>query len=204
VLRSQRRVAALCALALAAAPAIYMVSDEYFSRMETLKNVEGEASAASRIVFAKVALSMWLDYPFFGVGFGARNYTALSSHYLGQRNILGVHNSYLQLLVDCGIFAFLLYCALLFGTMLWLGRSAKRVKEWSPGSEYIPIAIQAAMLAFSVGAATHSFERYDFPYILMMCAAAWYRVERQLACNARNSVESELDIDDAVPSARLT
>jgi hypothetical protein len=88
------------------------------------------------------------------------------------------HNSYLQMLVDSGIFAFLIYCGLLFGSIFWLGKSAKFVRSVYPGQELIPIALQTSLLAYAAGASFYSHQRYDLFYILLLTTAAWYQIQK--------------------------
>jgi O-antigen ligase len=181
----------LLVLALFSFVPIYLVKDVYFARMATLPNYEEEGSAASRIRYAKAAFEMWKDYPLLGVGFGGRNYSARTGEYLGWKSVHGVHNSYLQMLVDSGIFAFLLYVGLLFGSIAWLGFSAARTRREHPGLECIPIAIQVALITFSVGGTFGSAQRYDFSYFLFMCGASWYIVVHRLREEAMRSASPD-------------
>ncbi len=180
VRRSRRKFWTLVLLVVFAAWPIYLVKDQYLDRLATLPRFEEEGSAASRIYYARAAFKMWMDYPILGVGFGGRNYSAMTAPYLGWTTRHGAHNSYLQMLVDSGIFALLLYGGLLFGSIRWLGRSAGKMRELRPDLECIPIALQTALITFAVGATFGSSQRYDFSYILLMCASAWHTVQRGL------------------------
>jgi O-antigen ligase len=156
--------------------------------METLENVHEEASAESRLLHAAIALKMARDYPLLGVGFGGFNYAALAPRYMDEFNpqLMNhvAHNSYLQMLVDSGIFAFLLYSGLLVYAILWLGRSAARMRDTNPPYEPIPLAIQGALIVFAVGSTFYSCQRMDLPYIFLMAAAAWRTIEAQLLAKA--------------------
>ena len=165
---------------LAVGPAIYLVREQYFARMATLANPEQEASAASRLLQASAALKIWSDYPVLGVGFGSRNYGAMVGDYLGSTDTHGAHNTYIQMAVDSGTGAFVVYVCLLFGTIRWLGRSAVQTRRTNAGLEYIPIALQTALVTFAVGGYFGSMQRYDFVYFLLMAAAAWYGVKQDL------------------------
>jgi probable O-glycosylation ligase (exosortase A-associated) len=181
--RSRRTWASALVLAVCLGGAIHMVQDRYVGRMETLENVHGEPSAESRLIHAGTALEMWRDYPLVGVGFGGFNYSALAPRYTEQTGGLAnhvVHNSYLQMLVDSGIFAFLLYCSLLAYTIVWLGRSAGRMRHVAPELEAIPLAIQGPLMVFALGSAFYSCQRMDLPYIFLMAAAAWRTAEARL------------------------
>jgi probable O-glycosylation ligase (exosortase A-associated) len=180
-LRNRRNFVPLLLLAAFLAGAVYLVQDRYLSRMETLENVRTEASAESRLQHAAIALKMAKDYPLLGVGFGGFNYSALAPRYMDEFNSKladhVAHNSYLQMLVDSGIFAFLLYSGLLVYAIWWLGRSAARMRDTDPQCEAIPLAIQGALIVFAVGSTFYSCQRMDLPYIFLMAAAAWRAIE---------------------------
>jgi probable O-glycosylation ligase (exosortase A-associated) len=196
LLRSKHKLLTICAIALASFPAIYMVQDQYFERMSTIADYKSEASAASRIEFAGAAIRTWEAYPLFGVGFGSRNYAALNRRFLGRDDFHAAHNTYLQMLADSGGFAYILYVGLLFGTLLWLYKRARLTTESDDlGSDdlgaNIARAIAAPLLVFAVGGIFGSMQRYDFPYMLMMCAAALHAVER-------NGVEEQTEGSEAL------
>jgi O-antigen ligase len=180
-LRNRRNFVPLLLLAAFLAGAVYLVQDRYLSRMETLENVRTEASAESRLQHAAIALKMAKDYPLLGVGFGGFNYSALAPRYMDEFNSKladhVAHNSYLQMLVDSGVFAFLLYSGLLVYAIWWLGRSAARMRDTDPQCEAIPLAIQGALIVFAVGSTFYSCQRMDLPYIFLMAAAAWRAIE---------------------------
>ena len=176
--RSDRKLLTFCTLVLAAGGAIYMMRDTYMDRMMTLKDVRSEASAASRLDYAVAAFAMWKDHPLLGVGFGRKNYSRLVGKYLGNSDDHVAHNSYLQMLADSGIFAFVLYTGLIFGTIGWLGASYRRMKWGYPDLRSFPAGLQCSLAAFAVGCTFYSFDEYDLPYILLMCAASWWALER--------------------------
>jgi len=184
VRRTRRKLAFVALIAICLGGAIYLVQDQYFRRMETLENVHQDASAESRFLHATIALKMSADHPWLGVGFGGLNYSALAPLYMEQRD--GrltnhvAHNSYLQMLVDSGIFALLLYGWLIFYAIGWLGRSAARVRLVHPQLEAIPLAIQGALIVFALGSTFYSCQRMDLPYLFLMAGAAWRGVEGRL------------------------
>jgi putative inorganic carbon (hco3(-)) transporter len=180
VWRSKYKTAAAVGVAIAIIPLVYLVKDQYFARMSTIGNYQEEKSAANRLLFAKAAVAMWRDYPVLGVGYGSRNYISLNWKYLGYEDEHGVHNTYLQLLVDSGIFAYLIYASLLFGTVVFLGKSAKWHRQVDNGWQYLPWALQTALVVFLVGGTFGSCERMDIFYMLIMTAAAWWQVQYAL------------------------
>lgn len=177
-MRSRYRLVTLSALALATVPSVYLVQDQYVSRMTTIWDYKQEASAASRIEFAKAALSMSMAYPVVGVGFGSRNYAALNDKFLGRADVHAAHNTYLQMLADSGCVAYMIYTSLLFGTILWLHKTAKVNRGGTEdNTQALALATVTPLLVFVVGATFGSMQRYDFPYMLLMAAAALYEVQ---------------------------
>jgi probable O-glycosylation ligase (exosortase A-associated) len=182
--RSQRRLLAASVMVLFVGVAAYMVRDSYMDRISTMLDPTEEASANSRILLAQAALKMSMQYPLFGVGFTEKNEQELITRYLPAElaesySMKVLHNTYLQILVDSGIFAFLLYVAMLLGTIVALQRSIKRQRLVSPEAAAIPQALQVALISYMVGAAFLSRTTFDFYYIFLMTAAAWLDIERR-------------------------
>jgi O-antigen ligase len=185
VMRTKHKILSAVLLAGFLGGSIYLVKDMYVARMSTLEDYQQEGSAASRIIHAKVAFRMWLDYPIVGVGFGGYNYGSLSSRYMRDMGVditeglaeHVAHNSYLQMLVDSGPLAFLLYTGSLVYAIVWLGISARRMRKYGVTLEAIPRAIQIPLIAFALGSTFYSCQRMDLPYLFLICAGCWYRVE---------------------------
>ncbi len=174
---SQRKIGVLLAAVILTFPAVYLAGDSYTERLKTIEAPTQEASANSRVEYWGVALRMAAAYPVLGVGFGAENQQRLMASYIGEDDSHVIHNTYLQVLVDSGIPALAVFAGLLFGTIIWLGRATKRARKENPELMIYPAGVQASLVAFAVSGAFGSRDRYDFLYILLMTAAAWYNVE---------------------------
>jgi probable O-glycosylation ligase (exosortase A-associated) len=194
-LRANRKLAAVAVILICTAPAVYVVGHAYIARLSTITANESEAdhSIRSRLDHQRAAFAMWKDYPMFGVGFGMFNYANLAPRYLGYKDNHVAHNTYFQFLADDGIFAFLIYVSLLFGTILWLEKSGRFIRDAYPGKEVYPFAIEAALIAFSVGSFFLSRDSYDLLYIMLMSAAAWRTVERVLVAEAQETIEADVE-----------
>ncbi len=183
-LNERRRLSALLLFILMAAPSIHLVRQTYLPRLATLESPEEENSALLRLIYAKGAVRMWLDHPFWGVGFGSRNQMVLWRKYMSEASRSEpqvIHNTYLQILVDSGSFALLIYVVLLLGTIIFLQKSAARAKRRHPGMEAYPLAMEASLAAFAVGCTFLSRVTFDLVYTLLMCAASWQAIEKRLA-----------------------
>jgi probable O-glycosylation ligase (exosortase A-associated) len=182
VFRSRRKVLTLAVLAVMSVPALYLTWDRFSERMSTIRDPISEVSANSRLVYSRAALRLAADYPMFGVGFGMNNQRMLITQYLPQEygyRELVVHNTYLQMLTDSGVFALFLYVVMVFGTIWWLGKSAGRMKRLRTGLEDIPYGLQGSLIVFAVGSLFLSRTLFDYMYMIILTSAAWYRIEQQ-------------------------
>jgi len=184
---SKRKSILVLFLVLMTAPAVYLVGNSYLDRMQTISAESSDPSIQSRNEYRRVAFEMWKEYPFFGVGFGSENFMELSRRYMDHDDKHVVHNNYMQMLVDSGIFAFVIYVGLLFGCIFWLGRSARRIRDTAPELQLYPLAIQASLAGFAVGSFFLSRVSFDFVYILFMAAASWSVVEKEIVAGAATS-----------------
>ena len=105
--RSKHRLAVIAIFVCIMGSAIYLVRESYFQRMSTLTDPLEEGSARTRIALSKGGLRMAADHPLLGVGFGSENERQIIGQYLneGEGTGLYLHNTYLQVLVDSGVFA---------------------------------------------------------------------------------------------------
>ena len=184
IMHSKHRVLALVVmLVVGLGPVTYLVREKYFDRLSTIATYEEDASALSRIVTMKAAIQVWRLHPYFGVGMGTENFLAASRQFikgdLGARNI--VHNSYLQMLSQCGIFAFLLYMYLLFSALWRVSRSCRRMAKTNPELLPYPRALQLSIIAYMICSLTHPRFAFDFIYMILMYSAVWYSLEKTLA-----------------------
>jgi probable O-glycosylation ligase (exosortase A-associated) len=186
VLRSKRKIGMIVFLAVAIVPAVYMVRDTYISRMETISKPTEEASSYTRIALAQAALKMWKEHPFLGMGFGGKASAKLSGEYQEVTEGSVFHDTYLQMLVDSGVFAALLWVALLWGTIIWLEINRRRTMRYIPEYANVPEAIQLSLLAFSIGSLFLTRVQYDFPYMLLMAAACWGKAYREEVARRRD------------------
>ena len=180
ILRSKHKVTAVIVLFLLSFPALFLAGNKIMTRMSTVVNYEADLSASSRLDFWVAALKMSKDYPLFGVGYGKLNYVALSERYLGyKKKYYVVHNTYLQTLVDIGYPGFVLYVGTLFGTLFWLERSRRRMKKIKPEWAPYPGGLQTSLMSFAIGSTFYSRGDFEFAYVILMAAAAWYSIEKQ-------------------------
>lgn len=181
--RAKRKFAAGLILVMIAGGSVFLVGRSYLSRMQTIKAPTEEGSAAARLAYAGVAFRMWKDHPIAGVGYGMTNEMKLMPYYITNLTEHGeqvIHDTYLQMLCDSGIFAFLIYVGLLWGTIAWLGLSVHRMKRSHPELAPYPMMLQTSLLGFAIGSTFLSRIEFDLIWMLLLASAVWYRIERQL------------------------
>lgn len=180
-LRARQKIAVVVVLCVLAAPAVYLVYDRYVARLSTITTYAEDESAYSRVEFLRVGLRMAKDRPWLGVGFGMENQQALLPRYHPGRVNQVLHNTYLQILVDSGVFALILYAAMLLGAIFWLGLSTRRVRKLAPELAAYPAAFQTSLVAFAVGSSFYSRYSFELTYMLLMGVGAWYRIQGELS-----------------------
>lgn len=178
---SKYRVRTLIVLAILALPAPILVWDAIRARMSTLSDPLQEASAASRYDLNLAALQVIRNHPVLGAGFGADNTARLSIQFKSMNfdRAQVVHNNYLQWAADSGIPAFILYCLLQFGAIVWLHRCARRYKESRPDLANMAHALKISLCTFAVGSAFASRTNYDFIYMLLLTTGCLYRLAQE-------------------------
>jgi probable O-glycosylation ligase (exosortase A-associated) len=180
----RRKLLALGLLAAAGAGVGFLVWDTFSSRMSTLKAPELEASAKSRMILAQSAPKLWLDYPFFGVGFTETNQQRLIFKYVPPEYAVEysgkvLHNNWLQILVDSGIFALLIYVWLIVSVSFRMWRKGRQLLGRGELEDAaIPLAIATSLGIFMVGSTFLSRTTFDLYYVLLCVAAAWSEIRK--------------------------
>jgi probable O-glycosylation ligase (exosortase A-associated) len=203
-LRSRHKVLVVTILAISVVPVVYLAGAAYADRIATVTDPMSEQSAASRIYLIKIGFNMWRDHPVFGVGFGRTNQQLLMPQYYGQvvdssRYAAKVlHNTYIQMLADCGALGITVYMAILLGAIYSMGRSARRtVAELRP----VPLGLQTSLIAFAVGSVSISAMPTfaAFP-VLITIAACWQAVAKQAEQPPAGETNSTLVLREVAPA----
>lgn len=140
VLRTKERVKALIVLSLIIILFVLFAPQEYWDRMNTIKNYQQDESAMGRVEVWQTALNMWKDYPITGVG--QRNFRLVWGKNISSTTY-DTHNTYLQLLVEGGVLtlgAFLILICLVF-------RSTRFIRKHSDPQKY---GLQIYYLTYSI------------------------------------------------------
>lgn len=143
--------------------------DGFTDRLRTIGDVETEASARARWETMKNALRLMIEHPLFGVGIGQ---SILALNDIGGVRWSHVHNVYLEIAVDLGIPALLVYL-LLFYRALRSVTEAKRAWR-ARGVELYHLAqgLEISLIGFAVAAMFYPVAYHFFFYYLVGLAVA--------------------------------
>ena len=170
-LKSKYKITGLAAVALVAVLAFAVVPSRIIERASTIRTArETDQSAQMRLDSWKVSLGIIGDHPFFGVG--PRNMLEVFTQYLDTGNVRVAHNSFLQMAVDGGLPALLLFAALL-GLTWWRLRNIRgQLRARLPDSPLIAYShgLELALAAYFVSA--NFLSRNDLELIYEVIALA--------------------------------
>lgn len=182
--RSRRRFLVMALVVLSLLPVGYLVSQEYFARIGSIQNYEEDSSSMARLVHMRLSIDIWRDRPLLGVGFGDNNYLLILENYLNDETASGgnviVHNSFLWMLVHCGIFAFVIFTVAVFGAAFSAWRSARRMRKLIPSLAFYPEALLVSLCTYIVASMFHPRATFDFIYMLIMYVGTWRLIEKGL------------------------
>ncbi len=206
--RSRYKLAAVVLLVLLMLPVAALMGEAYWDRLASITDPHSDHSTFSRLVMWRAGLRLFADYPIFGVGFGRQNQQVLIGKYLppGAERVpemMVMHNTWIQLLTDSGIFAFTVYVALLASVWLWLWRIPRRVRDSDPLIPPIADGLRASLAAFVVGSTFVSRVDFDLYYMLVGAAIALYETLRTAPLPVRTAVVAPAPAVSHAPPAGL-
>lgn len=163
----------------------HFIPDEWFERMNTIAQAEGDASFMGRVVAWKLSFILAAQNPFFGGGFKALEYfpvwTALSQdfhHYAffytgnalpSTTQARAAHSIYFQVLGDHGFIGLMLFLSILFMTFMKTSAIVKKNRlakgpEWF---NHLATMLRLSIFTYAVGGAALSFAYFDMFYALV-------------------------------------
>ncbi len=173
--KGQRGTAILIILG-ALAGSIYVADDAFWSRMETLQDVDdGGKSGSHRIDFWMATFDVLEDYP---LGVGIQGFIELSPNYLPEHYFEGrtrgkaTHSTWFQVLSEIGWLGFFFMLALLISTFkLSLNTKRYLVNVENYDAYFKVLALEGALLSFLVAASFIDRARSEMLYWLILFIA---------------------------------
>jgi hypothetical protein len=168
-LRGRRERSWIYAGLFAAVLALPLLPSSYFDRMSTITNVQADrtGSAQERIADMIVAAKTILDNPVIGAGMGM-NMIAMRE---ARGGWLPVHNVYLELALDLGVFGLALFLILMWSCV----RAVARIQQdWVPPELYfLAQGLQISLIAYATAAMFHPVSyQYYFYFIAGLAIGA--------------------------------
>lgn len=176
---------------LMAVAALPFATDAYLDRMKTMESSESlDPSAQSRLVLWEAGLMVFADNPVFGTGF--LTYPEAKMKYEGRflyldpefrgwvfraENKKVTHNTYIQVMSDCGLFGAVPFFLLIFGG-IYAGVRCRRLQRLStPDSGHLKwiCGISAGITGFAVCIITIDSLMNLLLYVQLVFAAITYR-----------------------------
>jgi putative inorganic carbon (hco3(-)) transporter len=190
-LNAQKKVLAACILIPAALLAPVVLPESVFQRADKIENYQSDGSANQRLQSWTVAFNLALDRPVTGAGFefeyspdearwlsyGSEKYTWALQH------SSAAHSIYFQVLGQHGFIAFLLYLALLFGTLI----SLSRTKRWAlsnPSTTWVAgyaSGLQLGLMGYMMSGAFLSSAYFDLAWLYFALSAILAREVTEVA-----------------------
>lgn len=174
--RKGQRGTAILVILVALAGTIYVADEAFWSRMETLRDVDdGGKSGSHRIDFWMATFDVLQDYP---LGVGVQGFIELSPNYLpehyfeGRKEGKATHSTWFQILSEIGWLGFIFLFALLVSTFN-LSRNTKRhlVCVENYNAYFKMLALEGALISFLVSASFIDRARSEVLYWLILFIA---------------------------------
>jgi probable O-glycosylation ligase (exosortase A-associated) len=166
--RSERRLVAISILLLGVL-AFFLFSspqlrEDYYARAESIGSYEEDNSAQGRLQAWRNSLEIFHDHPVFGVGPNNME-TVFPIYSDGIHRFHVSHNSYLELLAECGLPGVILFVLLLGVTLARLNRL--RRFPGAPWVETYARMLQISIVAFMTGGLFLNMAYFDLIYHLV-------------------------------------
>lgn len=152
----------LLTLIICAIPLVILLGDkDYYDRISTLWKDDRSSEQAvntlssGRTEIWKYGWEMFIDYPF---GAGPEGFKELARFYMpdsvltyhpgAEYGVRGAHNTYLMLLVETGIFGFLIFMLCCFRTLYILSKTNKGIRKREPPGTFLDLFVISFSMSF--------------------------------------------------------
>ena len=143
MLMKDRRWSAFCVLALIILP--FVLPESIISRITSIGDLN-DSSTAYRVSVWIASLRMGLDYLFTGIGLGTGAFERVYQNYAlnGAGFALHSHNFYIQLVVEMGIFALILFLLIMFSAY----KGIISIQSKKSANKDVALAIGGALIGY--------------------------------------------------------
>jgi probable O-glycosylation ligase (exosortase A-associated) len=161
----------------------------YIERLKTM--TDRQEVEASRLQVAQTGLRVFIDHPLFGVGFGGDAYL----QELRNRNeaLHVAHNNYVQMLADSGLFAGLIFGAILLHSLFSLSSLTKRLDRLGSATATYPRVLRQSLIGFMIGSTFLSRVDFDYIYLVAFTTASLLLLREKILEDAEAQAEPNLE-----------
>lgn len=185
-----QRLRKLGILAVVSALVLMLAPDSAWERLGTLRTPDAqlmedkdEGSARQRWGIWRVANTIAVENPVFGVGLGAyprahNEYSVREEFDPFSRGLRDAHSTYLTLMAETGYLGFAFFALLVIGTVIPAERTRRRAARYFPRRAQQLYYMEAGLLAYGVAGIFGSYGVVVFTYLhlaLIYAAAAMLR-----------------------------
>lgn len=179
-LKSKYKVSGILVVVLAGSITFALLPNRVVERVGTIRTATAtDQSAQMRLDAWRVSLQIISDYPVLGVG--PRNMLELYGRYQQTDNVRVSHNSFLQIAVDAGLPALLVFLSLIGLSFFRLRRARQTLKTRSPDSPLIAYShgLEVALLGYFVSANFLSRHDLELLYEVVALATSFHVLARE-------------------------
>ena len=165
---SQRKFLALLFLLAAVGLTFVYLPQDWFARMESITTYEQDESAMGRLWLWQLGLNQALQHPLTGIGFDGWFVVTLRP----DLSRMTWHSAYVAIMAEHGLLAFVLWCSLLFGTIVSLTRLAwlsGRLPALAWVGNY-SLMLRTSLIAYAVGGLFNQLAYWGIWYQLVVIA----------------------------------
>lgn len=196
--KEKKLIVGLVVAAFLAAPATFLVSDQYVQRIKSIGEYKQDVSVEIRFQVWRAALSMVADHPLFGVGTG--NFaTAYGSIYRAAGDLSSYtspHNIFVQVFAELGLFGITIYLTFI-AAIFYINRKTRQMLRAFDDARSLVLythAIDVALVGYIVAGQFITATYYPHLFQFSVWASAIYLM-------ARNKVNETHVRPDAATSA---
>ncbi|MBI4753151.1 O-antigen ligase family protein [Candidatus Desantisbacteria bacterium] len=180
ILKSQKKLLLLIIIGMFATVAIFFMPSQYNERIKSILSYEQDSTAMQRVYAWQAGYKMFLSNPLTGVGVG--NFKDLSIQYNPKMpDKITAHNSFVQVVAECGLPGIIIFLALFITT----GRELLRLRQFAQKSHkhlwLLPIVnmIEVSICGYIIGYSFSSGTYLWLLYILMGLTAVLSQITTQ-------------------------
>lgn len=179
--RSDRKVLGIVGMVVVLMALLPLMPEHWWSRMETIKTYEEDASALGRLNAWATAFEI-AKARITGGGFVTWNTAAYVMFSPNPTLVYGPHSIYFQMMGEHGFIGLFLYLLMWVLTFFKLGRIRKKAALQPETQWLVQLGAmgQVSLVGFAVGGAFLGLANWDLPYnVLVLAVIAWRWMDRK-------------------------